>query len=231
MASHRHRLKGMTLIEVIVAMAIVTVMMLSVWRSFSATVTATEMTVDIQQRYATVRNAMDRMSIELSSAYLSFNRQPQETKHFTLFEGRTGNAGDSVTFSSFSHLRIRRDANESDQSVIQYFLAEDPEDSSRQHLYRRETKRLTGDLPEYLRRYAPAYVMCEDVHSLEFTYWDPLRREWLEEWRTTAVDQQPDRLPPRVKIKLGIMNDDREIEYFVTQTVLPMQEKIDLGKQ
>lgn len=221
----------MTLIEVIVATAIVTVMMLGVWRSFSATVTATEMTVEIQQRYAMVRNAMDRMSAELATAYLSFNRQPQEVKHYTLFEGRQSTNGDSVTFSSFAHMRVRRDSNESDQSVIQYFLAEDPEDSQRQHLYRRETKRLTGDLPEDIRRYAPAYVICEDVESLEFRYWDPVRIEWLQEWRTTAIDQQPDRLPPRVEIKLGIMNQDREIEYFVTQVTLPMQEKIDLGKQ
>lgn len=224
------RRRGMTMIEVMVAMAIVTIMMLSVWRSFSATVTATEMTVDIQERYAAIRNTMDRMSAELSTAYLSFNRQPQEVRHFTMFEGRSSASGDSVTFSSFVHLRIRRDANESDQTVIQYFLAQDPEDSQRQHLYRRETKRLTGDLPEDLRRYAPAYVMCEDVETLEFRYWDPVREEWLDEWRTTVVDQQPDRLPPRVQIKLGIKNDDNETETFVTQTTLPMQEKIDLGK-
>lgn len=224
------RRRGMTMIEVMVAMAIVTIMMLSVWRSFSATVTATEMTVDIQERYAAIRNTMDRMSAELSTAYLSFNRQPQEVRHFTMFEGRSSASGDSVTFSSFAHLRIRRDANESDQTVIQYFLAQDPEDSQRQHLYRRETKRLTGDLPEDLRRYAPAYVMCEDVETLEFRYWDPVREEWLDEWRTTVVDQQPDRLPPRVQIKLGVKNDDNETEVFVTQTTLPMQEKIDLGK-
>jgi general secretion pathway protein J len=220
----------MTLIEVIVAMAIVTIMMLSVWRSFSATMTVTEMSVDIQERYASVRNSMDRMSAELSTAYLSFNRQPQETRHFTLFEGRSSSNGDSVTFSSFGHLRVRRDANESDQSVVQYFLEQDPDDASRQHLYRRESKRLTGDLPEYLGRYAPAYVLCEDVESLELRYWDPVRLEWLEEWRTTAVDQQPDRLPPRVEIKLGIMNSERDVQYFVTQTTLPMQEKVDLGK-
>ena len=220
----------MTLIEVLVAMAIVTMMMASVWSSFSATVTGMEMTEDIQQRYATIRNSMDRMAGEISTAYLSFNRPPAETRHFTLFEGRGSTAGDSLTFSSFSHLRIRRDSNESDQSIIQYFLADDPEDSSRTHLYRRETNRLTGDLPEDLRRYAPAYVMCEDVTSLEFRYWDPTREEWLEEWRTTAVEAQPDRLPPRVEIKLGITDAEGKIQYFVTQTTLPMQEKIDLGK-
>ena len=49
---------GMTLIEVLVAMAIVTVMMLSVWNSFSATMTATKMTEDIQERYAAIRNSI-----------------------------------------------------------------------------------------------------------------------------------------------------------------------------
>src|SRR5690606_31546594 len=82
------RVRGMTMLEVLVAMAIVTLMMLGVWRSFSATVTVSEMTVDIQERYSTVRNAMDRMAAELATAYLSFNRNPAEQRHFTLFEGR-----------------------------------------------------------------------------------------------------------------------------------------------
>ena len=228
--SQRARTRAMTMIEVLVAMSIVTLMMFGVWRSFSATVQATKTTEDIQRRYATIRNSMDRMAVEVSMAYLSFNRKPEETRHFTMFEGRQESGGDTLTFSSFAHLRIRRDANESDQSIIQYFLADDPEDPRRTHLYRRETKRLTGDLPEDIRRYAPAYVMCEDVASLEFKYWDPTRAEWLDEWRTTAADQQPDRLPPRVEITLGIEDDEGEIHYFITQAVLPLQEKIDLSK-
>lgn len=224
------RTRGMTMIEVLVAMTIVTLMMLGVWRSFSTTVTNAEISGEIQERYSTVRNAVDRMAAELSTAYLSFNRNPAELRHFTLFEGRSDSQGDSVTFSSFAHLRIRKDAKEGDQAVIQYFLARDPKDFGRTHLYRRETKRLTGDLPEDLRRYAPAYILCEDVESLEFEYWDPSREEWLDEWRTTVTEAQPDRLPPRVRITLGIKNGNRELEYFVTQTILPMQEKIDLGK-
>ena len=222
--------RGMTMIEVLVAMAIVTMMMLGVWRSFSATVTAMEMTEDIQERYATVRNAMDRMSSEIAGSYLSFNRPPEETRHFTLFEGRSDARGDNLTFSAFAHLRIRKDVNESDQTVIQYFIADDPEDSDRQHLYRRETRRLTGDLPEDLRRYAPAYVMCEDVEELRFRYWDPTREEWLDEWRTTVVDGQPDRLPPRVEISMTIIDPGGEEQTFVTQTMIVMQEKIDLSK-
>lgn len=222
----------MTMIEVLVATAIVTLMMVSVWTSFRTTVRATKSTEKIQDRYATIRNAMDRMSSEVAGAYLSFNRPRGETRHFTLFEGRTqGDGGDNLTFSAFSHLRMRRDSNESDQTVIQYFIAEDPDDGNRTHLYRRETNRLTGDLPEDIRRYAPAYVMLEDVERLEFRYWDVTREEWLDEWRTTSNDAQPDRLPQRVEIKVGIRDDEsRDLVYFVTQTILPMQEKVDLGK-
>ncbi len=222
--------RGMTMIEILVSLAIVTMMMVSVWASFSTTVRTMEQAGQIQDRYNMIRNAMDRMASEISMAYLSFNRPAGEPKHFTLFEGRTGAGGHSLTFSSFAHLRLRTNAKEGDQSIIQYELADDPEDSSRQHLYRRETPRLTGDRPEDLYRFAPAYVLCEDVESLEFRFWDPLREEWLDEWRTTYNDAQPDRLPTRVEIKMGIVDEVGDTVYFVTQVPLLMQEKVDLGK-
>jgi general secretion pathway protein J len=176
---------------------------------------------------------MSRMSSEISMAYLSFNRPADETRHFTYFEGRYDSGSDNLTFSSFAHLRVRKDSRESDQTIIQYFLADDPDDGSRTHLYRREDRRLHGDLPEDLDRYVPAYVLCEDVESLEFEYWDPTREEWISEWQTTARDAQPDRLPPRVMIKIGIADpeDDGEIEYFVTQATTVMAEKFDLSKK
>ena len=124
---------------------------------------------------------------------------------------------------------MRRDADESDQSIIQYFLEQDPEDGDRVHLYRRESKRLTGDRPEDLERYFPAYVLIEDVVSFDVKYWDNKDFEWQDEWRTMAIDQQPDRLPERVWIKLGIQ-DGEDVVYFDAQVVLMMQEPIDLGR-
>ncbi len=221
---------GMTLIESLVALAIVSMMLVSVWSSFGSTVIAMESTEKIQDRYNTLRNAMDRMATEVSMSFLSFNRPVGETRQYTFFEGRHEGESDSLTFSNFAHLRVRKDSDESDQSIIQYVIEADPEDGKRKHLYRRETKRLTGDLPEQVYRFAPAYVLCEDVESLEFRYWDATRNEWLEEWRTTALDAQPDRLPLRVEIKLGFYDEADELVYFVSQVALPMQEKIDLEK-
>ena len=222
--------RGMTMIEVLVAMMILAMMTVSVWSSFRATTKAMEVVGDVQERYNGVRAAMNRMASEISMAYLSFNRNPQEVKHFTLFEGRSDFDKDNLTFSNFGHLRMRMHANEGDQSVIQYFVADDPEDSDRQHIYRRETRRLMGDLPEDLENFEAAYVLLEDVKKLQFEYWDVVNLEWSEEWQTTVRAGQPDRLPQRVKITIVIEDDEGEEEVFTTQTVLFMQEKIDFSK-
>ena len=226
----RRAQRGMTLIEVIVAVAIITMMVVAVWASFRGTLRGMRSTEAIQTRYGMIRNAMGTMSREMSMAYLSFNRPSSETRHYTLFEGRDGFDADSLTFSAFAHLRIRKDADESDQSVIQYFLAKDPKDSSRTHLYRRETLRLTGDLPERLENFYPAYVLCEDVKEIDFKYWDVRKIEWVEEWRTTQKDLHPDRLPERVKITMKIKDLTGKVVTYTTQVPLVMQEKIDLSK-
>ena len=75
-------------------------------------------------------------------------------------------------------------------------------------------------------------------------FWRTLRYTWdrpsgtgsgqspcPDEWLTVKKEMQHDRLPERVKITLGIMdqNNEREIKYTV-QTLLFMQEKLDFSK-
>jgi general secretion pathway protein J len=218
------------MIEVLVALAILAMMVVTVYSSFHGTAQGMQHTQRMQERYMMVRNALNTVANDVSMAYLSFNRPADETRHFTLFEGRDNFEADSLTFSALAHLRVRKDADESDQALIQYFLEDDPEDSSRQHLYRREGRRLTGDLPEKLGDYFPAYVLCEDVQSFDVEYWDVQKEEWIEEWQTMVNDAQPDRLPERIKVKLGVLDHAGELRFYTTQVSLPMQEKIDLSR-
>lgn len=221
----------MTLIEILVAMAMMVMMTASVYAGFRTTAQSMRHAEEVQQKYSVLRNCMSRMGTELSLAYLSFNRPAAEDRYFTLFDGRDQFNSDNVTFSAFAHIRMRKDADESDQSVIQYFLWQDPEDASRVHLYRRESRRLTGDRVEQLEEYFPAYVFCEDIRSFDVKYWDNKRIEWRDEWRTTKQDMQPNRLPERVKITLGVWDPEqgKEIKY-VTQTLIPMQERLDFSR-
>ncbi len=227
----RHQARGLTMIEILVSVAVMTMMTVSVWTSFRSTAVSMRHAEQTQVRYAIVRNSLSRMSAEISMAYLSFNRPADEARHFTLFDGRDQFNLDSLTFSAFAHVRMRKDAKESDQSVIQYFLERDPKDATRTHLYRRASRRLTGDTVEQMLERFPAYIFCEDVKSLDIKYWDQKRIEWVDEWRTTKLDMHPDRLPERVQITLGVWDPDagREIKYTF-QTLLFMQEKIDFTK-
>lgn len=224
------RQRGMTMIEVLIALAVLAMIVTSVWSGFRGTVDAMAATEVIQMRYAIVRGGLTRMQSELGMAYLSFNRPPDDARQYTLLDGIDSGKQDDLTFSSFSHLRMRKDANESDQSVIQYFIEKDPADSRRTHLFRRESRRLTGDKADQLDEYFPAYIVIEDVVEFDVQYWDDRQREWLEEWRTTRNDMQPDRLPQRIRIRLMVLDGGERVQ-FVAQAVLPMQEKIDLGKE
>lgn len=225
----RHSL-GLTLIEVMISMAVMSMIVVSVWSSFRGTLDGMALTEEVQLRYSIVRNGLVRMQSELEMSYLSFGRPLDDVRHYTLFDVADSGKRDDLTFSTFAHLRVRKDANESDQAVIQYFIEKDPEDSSRTHLYRRETRRLTGDRADQFDEYFPAYVLIEDVDEFNVECWDERQREWLDEWRTTKNDMQPDRLPTRVRIKIKVRDGD-ELVQFTAQAVLPMQEKIDLGKQ
>ena len=225
----RHSL-GLTLIEVMISMAVMSMIVVSVWSSFRGTLDGMKLTEDVQLRYSIVRNGLVRMQSELEMSYPSFNRPLDDVRHYTLFDVADSGKRDDLTFSSFAHLRVRKDANESDQTVLQYFIEKDPEDSTRTHLYRRETRRLTGDRADQFDEYFPAYVLIEDVEEFNVECWDERQREWLDEWRTTKNDMQPDRLPTRVRLEIKVRDGD-ELVQFTAQAVLPMQEKIDLGKQ
>jgi general secretion pathway protein J len=224
------RQRGITMVEVLIALAVLSMIVISVWSSFRGTMDGMAATEAIQMRYAIVRNGLTRIQSELGMAYLSFNRPLDDARQYTLLDGIDNGKTDDLTFSTFGHLRMRKDANESDQSVIQYFLEKDPDEPKRTHLFRRESRRLTGDKADELDEYFPAYIVVEDVEEFDVKYWDDRQREWLDEWRTTRNDMQPDRLPQRVKIRMVVRDGDDSVQ-FVAQAALPMQEKIDLGKE
>ncbi len=223
------RQRGITLIEVMISLAVMAMIVVGVWSSFRGTIDGMAATEAVQLRYSIIRNGVSRIESELTMTYLSRNRPADDVRQYTLFDGIDGNKTDDLTFSSFSHLRVRKDANESDQSVVQYFVDKDPEDSTRSHLYRRESRRLSGDKADQLDEYFPAYVLIEDVVEFDLQYWDERQREWLDTWRTTRNDMQPDRLPERVKMKILVRDGDVMVP-VIAQVALPMQETIDLGQ-
>src|SRR6185295_2017097 len=130
------RSRGFTLIEVMVAVAIVAVVTTLIWGSFRNTF-RTKSAIEAQSgRYRTVRLALERMSRELSMAYLSQNEDTFQQERRTFFQGKRHGDFDEVRFSYFGHQRLYGDARESDTAQILYTTMRDRNDSRKTNLIR-----------------------------------------------------------------------------------------------
>ena len=214
---------GFTLVEVMLALAILGFITTIMWGSFSQTVNNKRAIEASQERLHTVRVALLRMAREIEMAYLS------ESENFALANRRTfltssarGDV-DELQFSSFAHQRLRAGAAEGDTSLITYYGARDPEDRRILNLMRRETRRLQAEDPSVLT--SEAYVLCPDVSRVKFQFYDHKKKEWENDWSTlNATGTQY--LPTHIRITLTVVDErGREVSYS-TDARIQMTERV-----
>jgi general secretion pathway protein J len=205
--------RGVTLVEVMIAVAITAVLGVLVMGSFQRTYAAKDLTEAQDERFTSARVALTRLSRELSQAFLSDH---YDRKRFrdppTFFRGKDRGEEDDLLFTSMTHARLVRDAKESDQAVLEYTVEADPARPGERALFRREKGRIDDD-PEHGGSKA---VVCEHVTSFDVQYWDWKRQEWAREWVTNSAERQSI-LPTRVKVKLGVRMPDGKERTFETQ--------------
>lgn len=217
----RPGMEGMTLIEIMVAITIFSMVMAMIWGGISQM--AKNKTLIEQQvaRQHAISMTLQRMEREISAAYVSVHRHPSFSMQAmqTAFIGSDGLRGDRLDFASFSNQRLRGGTWESDQHEIGYFVTDNREGVS--VLARREQKRIDED-PQ---RGGTASVMLEGVERFEVEFLDPMTQQWVKEWNTTQSTGQLNRLPSQVKIVLEVsaMSAGRGTERFATRVSVPMQ--------
>lgn len=215
----------MTLIELMIAIAILGMISTMVWTSFSET-TRTKTTIERRQdRGHEVRLAMSRIARELQEAFLTknFSNEGQlVTTPKSLFVSEDRPPFDRIDFIAFAHNRLYRDADESDQSEISYFVTTDREERTIDNLVRRESRRVDEDP----RHGGSVLVLVGDVAEFDITFYDPQSQEWVEYWDTTSLDGQPDRLPAFAKIVLVTTEADRRTTRYVEKVSLPIENPV-----
>jgi general secretion pathway protein J len=212
------RTRGFTLVEVMIAVGITAAMAVMTIGSFSQVDRAGEVARLQNDRYAGARVALSRLRREISMAFISnsydgsrFRERP------TLFVGRE----DELLFTTFAHVRLYRDAKESDQAVVEYTLEADPDRPGEEALFRREKPRI-DDEPD---RGGRKDLVADHVRSLRLQYWDPKRKEWVREWSTRTVEHQSE-LPPRVRMELEVALADGRTEKFATEARIELRQAL-----
>lgn len=235
--------RGFTLIEVMIAVVLVAMMSLMIFASMNSSLRAKDDVEHVSQRFQDARQAMSRMAREISMAYLSKHMSFNEPPYITQFKG----SKNSLFFSAFGNVVYQKDARQSDEQVLGFYLAPDKE--GRQSLMRRYHPNLNKDVEKGGR----SQVLCADVVALEFSYFDDRLQKWEDSWvadpsispgvahqfnaqgdKKDEQDKNPDnvpkpwRLPSIVKITMTVLMEEGHEMKWVSEAEIPVQVPLEL---
>ena len=206
--------RGFTIMEILLAVAILSTMVVLVLGAMSSSFRMRNRTVDMFDTQRSARQALERMTRELNMAFHVHEAservaQTREIRYRTAFEGRR----DEITFATMGHIQRYADEISSGQAEISYRLERQRgrDGQVRQNLVRREQSPI-DDRPD---RGGTLSTVLRDVRSIRFEYWDPDRQiggeAWINQW---DASREEGRLPDRVRVTIEL-----EHPYLQRQTL------------
>lgn len=226
--------RGFTLLELLVAIAVLAMVSTLIYGAFAGMKNSREGLIRVGDRYHEGRVAMQRIVRDLQSAYLSLQLPIDQSiaVQTTAFVGSRGTPADRVDFNAFSYQRLDRDAHESDQAEISYFGSQNPDQPEILDLARRVDPHL--DLEP--AKGGKVELLATNIDLFDLEYLDPMTGQWVETWDSTSAIGQLNRLPLQVRIVL-VLNEGRrrsgdrgrEPLRFVTKVSLPIQQPLSFA--
>jgi general secretion pathway protein J len=236
--------RGFTLIEVMLALSITAIISAFIYTSFAITLDSKQRVEKRAEIYHAGRIFLLRVSSEIQDAYLqpqfsSFSEEIEQPASTTLIgEDHTefGRDYDYLTFTTLSHMVFPydpEDNNQSSHTQLTYDIRMDDNNTEEAAIIRREDPTIDQSLE--MEGESVAYILCENVRSVNYRYYDRKRDVWEDEWN--AYDDKFDypRLPTAIEIRLVLaempenmedIDEDQIMEVvFTTLVYLPMSEK------
>jgi general secretion pathway protein J len=199
---------GFTLMEVLIATAILAVVMAIVYGSFVQTRRVIGRTEVAVEGLRGIRASFNRITSDLSMAFLS------KTNNNTFFVGTDdyegGYPSDKIDFTSYSHRLRERSAKESDQMEVGYYLKKDFEGGS--VLIKREKNRIDANAMYG----GKTYELSEDIVGINLRYLED--GAWLESWDSRVSMS----LPEAVEITVITKDTNGAERSYRTVTELPL---------
>ncbi len=210
--------RGFTLMEVVIAISITAFIGVVIGVSFNTTIANKDVIEAQSEHYRMLRAAMNRMTREISAAYVSDRYDSK--RYRDAYDRPTNFIGtrDKLLFTTLAHQRLYADAKESDQMVVEYQVKNsvDPKAKGRNDLVRREKV----ILEERMERGGSEDALFEGAKKIEFQYWNSERKQWEDEWDTRRAERKTI-LPTRVKITLySVDENNKEVKYTTQARIM-----------
>ena len=215
--------RGFTLIEVMVAIALLSVIMFQVSATTTQMLNSKDRVEDRDLFYQVGRVALRKIEDDLRVAFLvkssqskvkGFSASSGELKSGwrTFFIGKNEGEHDSIKFTTLSHLRLYKNAKESEQTRVAYLTRRSEDNPEFYDLIRVEMPWLDGTTEVEGRQ----LVLAESIREFNVEYFDVRKEEWIREWDTEQIDWK-ERLPSAVRLTLSFPDPDDE-EQSITFT-------------
>lgn len=206
--------KGFTIIELLIAFAILLIIMTVVYQGFTVSTDGVRRAEAVDNLNDTARIIFLRLTDDINTAYL-----PDKNAIFVGEAKRDGKyPRDTINLTSLSNQIIIKDAKESELHEIGYFLKEASDNKASgkdkpASLYRRE-KKVIGKEPPL--EGGNSYELTEEMAGIRFGYYDGSK--WKDNWdsRTNKT------LPKAVEIELTLLDEDKKERSFRTIIDVPM---------
>ncbi len=208
---------GFTLLEVVIALTLFAFMGVSLTSIMSSTIDVKDDVEKVSVRQHLIRQAMDRMVREIEMMYLDDHTGGSEVRYVSGLIG----SDDRIDFTAFGHVPLKQDAKESDQREIAYYMGHDPR-SGDEALMRRVDTNTDDELEEGGRE----QLLCPNVESIQFEFWDAQNTDWLDRWDTTD-SRFTGKLPERIRITMKTY-DEGEEQTFQTQAKIWLPRAISI---
>jgi type II secretory pathway component PulJ len=219
---------GMTMLEVMIASAVMVIMMALAWRTISNTSDSRRTFGKYQERNHEIRMALNRVVMDFEAAYLSRNEDQNASHPRTMMVAKPGSRVPEIKFSTLGHRVLWADANESEQTVIAYLALASRDKNAKSGQFdwiRSERRRPSNKPPE--DEPAEYDVLVRDVTKVEIELWNWKNLEWQDTWDTTQSDGQKGLLPSRVKITITTKNLEGADIKVSSQARILMQEPLN----
>jgi general secretion pathway protein J len=206
---------GFTLLEILVAVAILAMISALVWYTFAQVFKTIDIVRADSDLLRMVRQVTSRVPSEMSSAYLPINlTSPTSVVKYEFVADDRGDL-DKVRFQAFAHTKFYEDANESDEAEIEYYTESDPRHAGLYRLMRREDPTL-DDRPE---EGGATLVVADRLKVFNLEYYDKNRDQWYDSWDTNRTDTA-NRLPVAMRMKVVFVDSDKREREYVTSAVI-----------
>lgn len=207
---------GFTLLEVMIALAILASMALAMFLATQQTLNSKQSTEDRDDATHAIVAALNRMSDDLDMAVMIKSKDLLGAN----FDGEYAFEGaeERLDFVTFSHQRFVSGSKESDVAEVSYYLVPMPDEPDKRILMRREATTVDKNLQEG----GTAFPLLENVESLRFEYLDPKGEgEFKKTWDSKSIDFN-NQLPQAVKITIEAFLPEEEQKSVFT-TVAPVR--------